>query len=57
MVGIVSVADLAKNLENCPECLSDLASELGKAVQQAPATVAPKSNNDDILYQDLRGRC
>jgi CBS domain-containing protein len=31
VVGIVSVADLAKDLENCPECIHDLASELSKA--------------------------
>jgi CBS domain-containing protein len=31
VIGIVSVADLAKDLENCPECITDLASELGKA--------------------------
>lgn len=31
VVGVVSVADLAKDLENCPECITDLAQELSKA--------------------------
>jgi len=31
VIGIVSVADLAKDLENCRECLANLASELSKA--------------------------
>lgn len=31
VVGIVSVADLARDLENCPECIADLANELSKA--------------------------
>jgi CBS domain-containing protein len=31
VIGIVSVADLAKDLENCPECIADLACELSKA--------------------------
>ena len=31
VVGVVSVADLAKDLANCPECVAALANELSKA--------------------------
>ncbi|MBC7545941.1 MAG: CBS domain-containing protein [Candidatus Sericytochromatia bacterium] len=31
VVGIVSVTDLTKDQENCPECVTDLANELSKA--------------------------
>lgn len=31
VIGIVSVADLAKDIEDCPDCVRELANELSKA--------------------------